>query len=201
MPLDADTPQSVTLDIGDEWVIVACATDDEGWPAAATVSVAVTDPAGSTSAPTPVEDPAGTWTARHVITTPGRYLAVITSVGVTVGATPFTAWAALPTTAEGLPTTSDCLEYLRDTSATDVEVRDALTAEMAAQRSRCRVPAVYPPDLRQSLLRRVARNLAARGVPLTLFTSFEGGGTSTRVPRLDAEIVRFEGPHRRRKVG
>lgn len=200
MPLDADTDQSVTLDIGDEWVIGVAATDDEGWPAAATVAVSVTDPAGASSAPTPVEE-SGTWTARHLVALPGRYLAVVTSTGATVGVVPFTAWAVLPTTAEGMPTTSDCLAYLGDTSATDVEIRDALTAEAAAQRSRCRVPAVYPPDLRQSLLRRVARNLAARGVPLTSFTSFEGGGTSTRVPRLDAEIVRFEGPYRRRKVG
>ena len=201
MPLDADTDQSMTLDVGDEWVIGACATDDEGWPAAATVSVAVTDPAGASSAPTPVEDPAGTWTARHTITAPGRYLAVITSVGVTVGAVPYTAWAVLPTTGEGMPTTSDCVTYLGDTSATDSEVLDALTAEAAAQRARCRVPAVYPSDLRQALLRRVARNLAARGVPLTSFTSFEGGGTSTRVPHSDAEISRFEGPYRRRTVG
>jgi hypothetical protein len=201
MPLDADAPRSVTLDVGDEWVIGACATDDEGWPAAATVSVTVTDPAGASSAPTPVEDPAGTWTARHTITLPGRYLAVITATGVTVGVAPFTAWAVLPTMGEGMPTTSDCLAYLGDISATDGEILDALTAEAAAQRARCRVPAVYPPDLRQALLRRVARNLAARAMPLTSFTSFEGGGTSQRVPRVDAEIARFEGPYRRRKVG
>jgi hypothetical protein len=200
VPVRADTETSTDLDVGDEWVIGVEVLDDDGYPATAVVTVTVTDPSGAVTTPTPVEDPIGTWTATHAVTIPGRYLAVVTTTGV-VGAVPFTAWASTPTDADGLPTTSDCVQYLGETSVTDAEILDALQAEAAAQRHSCRVPAVYPPDLRQALLRRVARNLAARAVPLTSFTSFEGGGTSTRIPRVDVEIARFEGPFRRRKVG
>lgn len=201
MPLHTGSEQSTTLDVGDEWIVRVHATDDDGWPSAATVVVAVTDPWGSYYTVTPVEDPPGTWTARYTVATAGRHLATVTASGDTIGVVPFTALGVVPTDAEGMPTTSDCLAYLGETSATDVEVLDALTAETAAQYARCRVPAVYPPDLRQALLRRVARNLAARSVPVATFTTFEGGGTSARVPQVDAEITRFEAPYRRRTVG
>jgi len=91
--------------------------------------------------------------------------------------------------------------YLGETSAADEDIQDALDAETAAQAARCRIPQVYPADLAQALKRRVARNLAARSVPVATFTSFEGGGTSARVPTVDAEIARLEAPYRRRTVG
>ena len=65
----------------------------------------------------------------------------------------------------------------------------------------CRIPAAYPADLGEALCRRVARNLAARSVPVASFSAFEGGGTVTRVPQRDAEVARLEGPYRRLVVG
>jgi len=91
--------------------------------------------------------------------------------------------------------------YLGDTSDTDATLLEALAAEQAAQASRCRLDP-YTADLREALLRRVARNLAARAIRVTTYTSFEGGGGATqRVPPSDPEIRRLEGPHRRRTVG
>lgn len=63
------------------------------------------------------------------------------------------------------------------------------------------MPAAYPADLREALLRRVARNLAARAVPVASFTAFDGGATSTRVPGRDPEVRRLEAPHLRLSVG
>jgi hypothetical protein len=100
----------------------------------------------------------------------------------------------------GHVTVADLREYLGDVSVTDATLADALAAEQSAQADRCRIDP-YTAALREALLRRVARNLAARAVPIATFTSFEGGGTSSRVPQVDAEISRFEAPYRRRKVG
>lgn len=95
-------------------------------------------------------------------------------------------------------TLAEVKEYLGDVSEDDTEITLALAAEAAAQGRRCVIPADVPDDLAEALKRRVARNLAARRVPLATYTAFEnGGGTSTRVPTGDAEIDRLEKPHRR----
>lgn len=201
MPVDATTETSVTLDVGDVWEIGVLVTDDDGDATSATVAVQVTTPSGTTAAPTAVEDGTGYYLAEYTTAAAGRHLAVVTVSGTVVGVEPFTAWAQAPTAAAGMPTLAQVKEYLGTTSATDAEIADALAAEAAAQRKRCRIPAVYDDDIAQALKRRVARNLAARGVPIAQFTSFEGGGTSSRVPKIDAEIARFEGPFRRRAVG
>lgn len=101
------------------------------------------------------------------------------------------------------PTVSDVRDYLGDTSATDDEIADALAAETASQDRACRVPddPDYPADLGQALKRRVARNLAARLVPIAQMTTFDGGVSSARVPFRDAEVSRLESPWRRVTVG
>lgn len=91
-----------------------------------------------------------------------------------------------------------CKEYLgTDISWTDPEISGALLAETAAQAARCKLPTVMTDDLAEALKRRVARNLAARAVPVASFTSFDGGATSTRVPTNDPEIARLEAPYRK----
>ena len=201
MTVLATTDQSVSLDVGDVWLLGVLALDDDEAPTSATVAVTVTTPSGSTTSPAAVEDGTGYYLAEYTAAAAGRHLAVVSVSGAVVGVVPFTAWAQSPTTAAGMPSLATVKAYLGDTSWTDAEITDALAAESSAQRARCRVPAVYPDDLAQALKRRVARNLAARAVPIATFTSFEGGGTSARVPQLDAEIQRFEAPYRRRKVG
>jgi hypothetical protein len=60
----------------------------------------------------------------------------------------------------------------------------------------------YPPALAQALLRRCARAVAARGLPLgSLPINMTGSGaefaaTAMLVPRLDVEIERYEAPFR-----
>jgi hypothetical protein len=201
VPIFANGPADAALDIGDEWYIDTVTTDDDGYATTATVVVTVTDPAGAVTTPPVVEDPAGFHRARPVVGAAGRWLAVAVASGGAVGAVPFTAWVETTTAAAGMPTVAQVQTYLGDTSYTVAEITDALTAEAAAQRARCRVT-TYTDDLAQALKRRVSRNLAARSVPLATFTSFEGGGgAATRVPMLDAEIVRLEAPYRRLVVG
>ncbi len=199
MAVHATTAQSVTLDVGDQWVIGVYCTDEDGDATAATVAVAVTTPAGGSATPTAeAEDATGYYTARYVVAAAGRYLAVVTVSGDAVGVAPFTAWAESATAASGMPALADVQAYLgEDTSATTAQITAALAAEAAAQRKVCEVPAVYPPDLAEALLRRVARNLAARAVPIAQWTSFEGGATGTRVPQSDPEVTRLEAPYRR----
>lgn len=91
-------------------------------------------------------------------------------------------------------------DYLGDHSWSDADVAAALAAETAAQAAVCTLPDVYPDDMAEALLRRVARNLAMRAVPL----SVQQGDVETQpvfVPRLDPEIRRYEAPYRRLVVG
>lgn len=179
------------LDVGDTWVIGLEVADGS------TVAATVTNPSGSTSSPTPVVVAEGTVSISVLLDEEGRYLAVVT---VTPVEDPqyihgYTVWAQSPTGA--MPTVANIKGYLDSAGGTswdDAEIQDALDAETLAQARVCNIPAAYPDDLAQALKRRVARNLAARQVPIAQVTSFDGGQTVQRVQRLDAEVIRFEGP-------
>lgn len=87
-----------------------------------------------------------------------------------------------------------------DTVISDEQLQMVLDAEAAAQTIACTVPAdplLLPADLHAALLRRCARAVAARGVPLGLAggEAYEFG--PTRLPGFDAEIERLEGGRRR----
>jgi hypothetical protein len=195
------TEQSQTLDVGDEWVISVAILDDDGDPTDATVGIIVTTPSGLISSPTVTEDETGLYTSTFTTAEEGRHLAVATSSGDVVGVCAFTAWTSSPTDADAMPTISEVSLYLGENSWSNDELTDALAAEapLSGHAARCRP--FTRPTWREALKRRVARNLAARAVPVATFTSFEGGGTSTRVPMLDAEIARLEAPYRKRRVG
>lgn len=94
--------------------------------------------------------------------------------------------------------------YLGTSSATDAQIDSALAAELRAQRRICRVPtdpaAVWDADLTEAACRRVARNLAMRGIPLAVFQGDADGG-SLVPPGRDPEVRRLEGPLRRLKFG
>lgn len=200
MGADAITSQSTTLQVGDPWPIWVQVTDDDGNSATPdTVTVTVTRPDLTTSTPTATEDETGEWRASYTLAATGRHTALVTVAGTGAGVVPFEVLAVA--VGQVLPDLDDVKDYLGSTSWSDTEIQDALDAETAAQRARCRIPSEYPDDLAQALKRRVARNLAARAVPVATFTSFDGGGTSARVPAVDAEVRRLEGPYRRRKVG
>lgn len=102
-----------------------------------------------------------------------------------------------------VPTEQEVTDYLGQTSATTEEIADALAAEKADQANRCTVPAdadPWPASLAQALKRRVARNLALRGLPIAVLQGDSESG-SLVLPGSDPEVRRFEAPHRRRVVG
>lgn len=195
--VEATTPRTVDLDVGDDWCIGITVPEGSG------VAVTVTAPDDTTTNPEPVIT-GGSVSVVVPLILAGRYLAVLTVSGDENAVEPFTANAAEPTTAGEMPDLTEVKAYLStngNTSTPDASITEALDAEAAAQRAVCYVPPVYPDDLREALKRRVARNLAARAVPVAQVTTFEGGGTATRVPRTDPEVIRLEGPYRKVVVG
>lgn len=102
-----------------------------------------------------------------------------------------------------VPTEQEVTDYLGETSATEDEIADAYAAEKSDQANRCRVPAddaVWPASLAQALKRRVARNLALRGLPIAVLQGDAEGGSMV-LPGRDPEVRRFEAPHRRISFG
>lgn len=99
-------------------------------------------------------------------------------------------------------TLADVKTYLGAAAASqwsDAELTSALTAEAGAQATR--VQSGYltgKPDVDEALMRRVARNLAMRKVPLGIATSEI---EATRVTGSDPEIRRLEAPYRRLILG
>jgi len=193
----ATTETAQELGVDDVWHI--------GVTSDAVASVLVTNPDGDTVGAT-VGDPYA-WSL--TVDAPGRWVASVTS---SEGAIHFTANITAVVDAAGFPNLVDLrgadpdredpddLGYLGDNSWTDDEIQDALDAEAAAQRSACRVPATYPADLRQALLRRVARNLALRKLPLMVLRGDSQSG-DTLPPARDAEVRRFEASHRKLIAG
>lgn len=81
----------------------------------------------------------------------------------------------------------------------DAQLEQAIEAELQLQSSVCRFPesdVEYPEFLAQALYRRVARAVAARGVPLgtPILGSEYGSGP---IPSYDGEIERLEAPARK----
>jgi hypothetical protein len=144
----------------------------------------------------------GSYVARYIPPAPGRYVAELETL--TSGTIYFTALVYPAPTEDGMPNVTDLvgtrsgddLGYLGSNSWTDAEVLDALNAEMAAQMRVCRVPAAYPYDLRQALMRRVARNLALRRVPTAVLRGDADAGP-TYLPGRDPEVRRLESPWRK----
>lgn len=195
---------SDAADLGDTWRLWLMVMDTDGALSTPdTIAVTVTEPDGTDVAATvTAQTTTGLYLVTHDVADVGDHLVVVTVTDAVFGSDvegrAFLAVDPADTVPPDASDTEDVLAYLgASTSATVAEVADAMEAEIAAQRRVCRVPVPYPADLHQALKRRVARNLAARMVPVASFTTFEGGGTSARVPMKDAEIARFEAPYRR----
>lgn len=102
-----------------------------------------------------------------------------------------------------VPTVEQVGEYLGPSSVSPAALADAYAAEKQDQANRCRVPAddaAWPASLAQALKRRVARNLAMRGLPIAVLQGDAESGSMV-LPGSDPEVRRFEGPHRRRSFG
>lgn len=200
MGVRALTPTAELLPIGGRWIIAVETTDDDGALVDAAPTVTVTLPAGSTTSPTVELVSTGVYRAAYEVGTAGRYVARVVAAGY--GAADFAAYATATTAGTGMPDTDDVAAYMGDSAASweTEEIQDALDAEAAAQRSRCRVGGVYPADLRQALLRRVVRNLALRSLPLAVLRGDAEAG-DTILPGSDPEVRRLEAPYRKLVVG
>lgn len=173
--------------------------DETGTPVnALTATCQVVTPSGSTVVVPLVNAGVGVYTADYVAAVAGRHRATFTTTGQYAGVA-VDVFDIIAPTLSAL-TVAEMRAYLGDTTATDADLQGVLLAEQSAQADRCTIDP-YTPALREALLRRIARNLAARSVPIAVFNSFEGGGQQFRVPKIDSEIARFEGPYRRLCVG
>lgn len=81
----------------------------------------------------------------------------------------------------------------------DEEIQGAIDTEWDLQQRQCRVEDPLQPALLEALKRRTLVNLAKRGVPVIV--TVDGDGSSSFVPRLDAEVRRFEANYRRLVFG
>jgi hypothetical protein len=81
-------------------------------------------------------------------------------------------------------------------SLSDVQIQQIINAEEALQAAACEVSPVYPDALAQALLRRAAREIAARQLPVGLSADTGGEYAPIRLPSFDAEIERLEAPYR-----
>lgn len=100
------------------------------------------------------------------------------------------------------PNAAEVLAYLGTTSWTEEEIQTVLEVELAAQDKVCRVPDPMPADLAEAVKRRVACNLARRGLPLAVLQGdAETGSASAMPPGRDPEVRRLEGPHRKLVMG
>lgn len=165
MGLRALSSVSTLLPVGGQWVIEVEYRNLDGYLASATPAVVVTLPAGTVANPTIEAVTTGRYRAAYTVGSAGRYVARVTTSDDAVD---FAAFVYATTAGTGMPVVADVVEYLGATSHSEETIQDALDAEAAAQRAVCRVGGVYPPDLRQALLRRVARNLAMRQLPLAI---------------------------------
>jgi hypothetical protein len=207
MGVHALSPTAIELPVDGAWTLSVAVTDSAGSPVNVEPAVTVTLPNDTTTSPTVERVTTGVYRAEHVVTATGRHVARVTTVAN--GAVDFTAYAVEVTAAVDMPNLDDLrgdpdddedLGYLGRTSATDTQIQDALDAEAANQRKICVVPAAYGPDLRQALMRRVARNLAMQRIPLAVLQGDADTG-STIPPGSDPEVRRFERPYRRLPVG
>lgn len=170
-------------------------TDLSGNPANATsVTCTVTAPDGTTSNPATANPAVGTYTADYTSAQAGRHVAKLVATGDNAGVVEAVFDVVSLSTA--LVDLAEVKAYLGDVTATDAQIADAILVEQAAQARRCRTDP-YGVDLRGALLRRIARNLAARQVPIAQIGSFDGVALGLRVTTGDPEIDRLEAPYRR----
>ena len=199
--LREDDPVTDQYVLGETVPLRFLVVDDDGQPAnAGGATLAIYREGvllgGTPALPTSPADP-GDYRVDYLPGATGRYQAIATFTGANADVAVDT--FDVVDKALALVVLADVQAYVGSTSWGSVELQRALDAERAAQAKVCNVD-VYGPDLREALLRRVARNLAARAVPLAQSSSFDGGQAVT-VPYNDPEIRRLEGPYRKRVIG
>lgn len=201
MTVTALSATSTDLKVGAEWVVTVQVCDVDGNAADVTPVVTVTLPGGATATPTPDQIQLGLYRVVYEVATAGRYTARVVAAGY--GVATFAAYVEGVTAAADMPDVDSFKVYAKlpeDDDSIDVEIGEALAAESAAQRRICRVPAEFPADLREALHRRIARNLAMRGIPLAVLRGDAESG-NTVLPGRDPEVRRLELPHLKLVMG
>ena len=96
------------------------------------------------------------------------------------------------------PTVTDVRAWTSVTvqSLSDAQVQQILDTENALQAAACKWGDEYPPNLAQAILRRCAREIAGRQLPLGLTADTTGEYAPVRLPAYDVEIERLEAPFR-----
>lgn len=201
MGIYAVEPLPNLLAVGDLWVMHFRVRDLDGYLVDQAPTVTVTSPSGVTAASSASSVDSGFYRVTHTLTEAGRWVARAATEDY--GLVDLTVYAELIVTGSGLPTLQDVSDYLGSHSATEETLQDALDAEAAAQRARCDIPATYPADLRQALLRRIMRNLAMRRIA---YNGTALGDAEVEPPAFalggnDPEVRRLEAPYRRLVVG
>ena len=199
--MSVETVSSASIDarLGAVWDLHVAVRDIDGCLVDDPAVITVTPPDGTPATPDVETDGTGQYRAVYVLAEPGRYVA--RAVTAENGAADFAAFVTEPTPAGGMPDLAEVLNYLLWETDTDTdEAAFALAAESAAQRGKCRVDAIYPDDLRNALFRRIARNLAMKGIPLAVLRGNAEDGTLV-VPGNDPEVRRLEAPYRRLPMG
>jgi hypothetical protein len=104
----------------------------------------------------------------------------------------------VPVPGAGIPTLEEIRSWVgvSATVVSDEQLQQVTDAELDLQAARCLLPTDYPASLAQALYRRIARELAARGVPLGLLSADGEYGGVARMPGLDVEVNRLEAPYR-----
>lgn len=201
MAATATTPAAGQLDVGDTWLLGVEVRDDSP-PAKgaaklvdATVAVTVTRPDDTTAGLAVTRDNLGQYSASYVLLAAGRHFAVASVSGTVVSVVTYAVTAFAPGKP---PTVTDVRAYLDESGAkwSDPELQEVLDAERVNQAKLCVIDAVFPPDLRQALLRRCMRALALRSLPLAMPQGDAETGPQI-LPGRDPEVKRLEAPHRR----
>lgn len=192
---------NVSKPLGDVWELCFLVLDLDGNASSSgTPAVTITLPGGTTSTPTVDEVATGVYRVAYEVGTAGRYIAKVSVPDY--GVITYVAFVAATTAGTAMPDLDDVKDYLEENSFTDEELQSILDAEAAAQRIDCDVPAEYSSDLREALLRRVARNAAMRRLPLALARGDADGGSSDIIlGGRDPEVRRLERHYPRLPVG
>lgn len=186
---------SAKLYEGDRWVLTVRVTDDNGSGVETLPSIAAVFPDGDTESPVAENLGQGFYRAAVTVSDPGTYVVTVQAAGY--GVTAFRAEVLSLADPFGfMPDLAEVKAYLGETSTTDAVIQDALNAETQAQSDVCRIPVVYPVTLGQALKRRVARNLALRGIPLAVLRGNAEIGNLT-LPGRDPEVKRLEAPYKK----
>lgn len=200
MGVRALSATSATLAVGGVWAIAVSVTDADGAPATDAPVVTVTLPAGSTTTPTVETITTGVYRVLLSVATTGRYVGRVVAAGY--GAADFVAYVSGTTAGTAMPDFTDYRDWHPDNggSWSDEQITDSLDTCASAQRAVCRVGAVYPPDLRGALFRRVSDDLASRVAP-SLTVLNDGEAEQAIRPGRDPEIARLERPYRKLRFG